>query len=155
MTLYAVWILLQAAAMQNPAEAYYSMTVISVCSALGAIWIYMQKQFTAMQKQFVAVTTRQDSAEKSAAEFRESVGSRFATLTQQISSLPADTALQIAESYEKGSKTAREAFVPTAQCGQREKEVDRRLGSIEDVARTAAQHAERAHYRIEGLENPR
>jgi hypothetical protein len=138
---------IQATAMQNPVEAYYSATVVGVCSALGAIWIYMQKQFSAIAK-------RSDASEKMTAEFRVSVEGRFATLAQQISSLPADTALQISESYEKGSKAAREAFVPTAQCSQREKEVDRRLDGIDSVARTAAQHAERANYRIENLENP-
>jgi hypothetical protein len=139
---------IQATATQNPVEAYYSATIVGVCSALGAIWIYMQKQFTSISK-------RDASREERMGEFRAQVEGRFATLTQQISSLPADTALQISESYERGSKAAREAFVPTAQCSQREKEVDRRLDGIDSVARTAAQHAERANYRIENLEKPR
>jgi hypothetical protein len=136
------------AATADNQQVFYNLTFIGLSGILGGIWIYMQKQFS-------AITKRSDASEKMAADFRVSVEGRFATLAQQISSLPADTALQIAESYERGSKAAREAFVPTAQCAQREKEVDRRLDGIDSVARTAAQHAERANYRIENLENPR
>ena len=126
-------------------EVYYSISVLIMSSVLGAIWIYMQKQFSSMTK-------RHDASEKVASDFRTDVLSRFSGLTERINNLPANMALQIAENYEKGSNASREAFVAKDACGQRQRDVDRRLGDIEDVAREAAQHAERANYKIEGLE---
>ena len=125
---------------------YYSVSVLVMSGVLGSIWIYMQKQFSALTK-------RHESSEKVAAEFRTDVLSRFSGLTERINGIPANIALQAAENYEKGARASREAFVAKDACGQRQKDVDRRLDGIESVARKAAHDADESGFRIRGLEN--
>ena len=126
-----------------PAEGVYSSIVVIIATVAIAI----SKGY--LNRQFSGVHERINGVEGQVAKMRV----EMAEMDGRVKRIPADTALQIAESYEKGSGAARVAFVAKEACGQRQKDVDRRLDGIDSVARTAAQHAEQANYRIENLEN--
>ena len=121
----------------------------SVAIIFATVAIAVSKGY--LNKQFSGVYTRINGVESQVAKMRV----EMAEMDGRIKSIPADTSLQIAESYEKGSGAARAAFVAKESCGQRQKDVDRRLDGIDSVAREAAHHAEQANYRIENLENSR
>ena len=134
------------ALIQLPEGAHGDAIFSSITVIIASICVFLFKGY--WTKQFSAINARIGGVIGEVAGLRV----EMAAMDGRIKSIPADTALQISESYEKGSVAARLAFVAKDACNQRKEDVNRRLGDIEGVAREAAQHAERANYKIEGLE---
>ena len=99
--------------------------VSSVVVILATVAIAVSKGY--LNRQFSGVHNRINGVEQEIAGLR--VG--MATLDARVQSIPADTALQISESYNRGTVATRAAFVSIGECQQREKDVERRLNSLE------------------------
>ena len=127
------------------AEGLYSSIVVIIATVAIAV----SKGY--LNKQFSGVHERIGKVEKEVSGLRV----EMAAMDGRIKRIPADTALQIAESYDKGRTASRAAFVSKDACATRQKDVDRRLEDIESSARSAEQTAERSGYRIDNLEKPR
>ena len=141
-----ILLFLQSAAAQST-PAQWEAVSGSIAFILATIAIALSKGY--LTKQFSGVNEKINGVKGELSGLRVDM----AVMDGRIKSIPADTALQIAESYEKGSKVSRESFVAIGTCGQRQKDVDRRLDGIESVARTAAHDADEAGFRIRGLEH--
>ena len=136
-----IWTILQTVTPQT--DGVFS----SIAIIVATIAVALSKGY--LNKQFSGVHDRISRVEKGVSGLRVEI----TALDGRVKGIPADTALQIAESYEKGSSAARTTFVSKDSCGQRQKDVDRRMDKIEGTAGTAARLSDRADARISGLEH--